>query len=302
MTRIERARCRGSTTTSRLGRGVPCGGSTVNNMTRDEAQHRARLLRVDGYDVALDLTVGRRRSGRRRRELQLPRAGGHDLPRPDRRERARGRRSTGVSLAPDEVFDGTRITPAGSGDGEHAARRRRLRLHAHRRGAAPLRRPGRQADLPVHPVRDVRRPPDVRLLRPARPQGDASPSPSPRRRTGRSSPNMAALDVAEPTLPGCVPTTSPSPADVDLHHRARRRARTTACSTPTPPPDGTTIPLGVYCRASLAEHLDADVIFEVTKQGFDFFHELFDLPYPFGKYDQLFVPSSTPARWRTPAA
>ncbi|GAB3492678.1 aminopeptidase N [Nocardiopsis coralliicola] len=50
------------------------------------------------------------------------------------------------------------------------------------------------------------------------------------------------------------------------------------------------IPLGVYCRASLAEYLDAGAIFEVTKQGFDFFHGLFGLRYPFGKYDQLFVP------------
>jgi aminopeptidase N len=50
------------------------------------------------------------------------------------------------------------------------------------------------------------------------------------------------------------------------------------------------IPLGVYCRASLAEHLDADEIIEVTKQGFDFFRRVFDQPYPFGKYDQLFVP------------
>ncbi|MDH2429753.1 aminopeptidase N [Sphaerisporangium sp. TRM90804] len=50
------------------------------------------------------------------------------------------------------------------------------------------------------------------------------------------------------------------------------------------------IPLGVYCRASLAEHLDADNIFEVTKQGFDFFHRVFGVRYPFGKYDQLFVP------------
>ncbi|WP_283137853.1 aminopeptidase N [Rhizohabitans arisaemae] len=50
------------------------------------------------------------------------------------------------------------------------------------------------------------------------------------------------------------------------------------------------IPLGIYCRASLAEHLDADNIFEVTRQGFDFFHRVFDLRYPFGKYDQLFVP------------
>jgi aminopeptidase N len=50
------------------------------------------------------------------------------------------------------------------------------------------------------------------------------------------------------------------------------------------------IPLGIYCRASLAEHLDADNIFEVTRQGFDFFHRVFGLRYPFGKYDQLFVP------------
>ncbi|MCG2622097.1 aminopeptidase N [Arthrobacter sp. I2-34] len=50
------------------------------------------------------------------------------------------------------------------------------------------------------------------------------------------------------------------------------------------------IPLGAYCRASLAEFFDADRIFAVTKQGLDFFHDLFDFPYPFGKYDQAFVP------------
>ena len=47
---------------------------------------------------------------------------------------------------------------------------------------------------------------------------------------------------------------------------------------------------GIYCRQSLAEYLDADEIFEVTKQGFDFFHAAFGVRYPFGKYDQLFVP------------
>ncbi|WP_194828183.1 aminopeptidase N [Nocardia sp. XZ_19_231] len=51
-----------------------------------------------------------------------------------------------------------------------------------------------------------------------------------------------------------------------------------------------TIPLGIYCRASLARYLDADTIFEVTKQGLDFFAEHFDYPYPWGKYDQVFVP------------
>jgi aminopeptidase N len=50
------------------------------------------------------------------------------------------------------------------------------------------------------------------------------------------------------------------------------------------------IPLGVYCRKSLAEHLDADEIITVTKQGFDAFHALFDSRYPWPKYDQVFVP------------
>ncbi len=54
--------------------------------------------------------------------------------------------------------------------------------------------------------------------------------------------------------------------------------------------DGRTIPLGVFCRESLSEYLDADYIFEKTREGFAFFEEQFDFPYPFDKYDQLFVP------------
>ncbi|MDP8907972.1 MAG: M1 family aminopeptidase, partial [Chloroflexota bacterium] len=50
------------------------------------------------------------------------------------------------------------------------------------------------------------------------------------------------------------------------------------------------IPLALYCRSSLAEHLDAEVLFDETRQGFAFFERVFDLPYPFEKYDQLFVP------------
>lgn len=51
-----------------------------------------------------------------------------------------------------------------------------------------------------------------------------------------------------------------------------------------------TYPLGVFCRSSLASHLDADEIFTITKAGFAFFEDLFGIGYPFGKYDQLFVP------------
>ena len=49
------------------------------------------------------------------------------------------------------------------------------------------------------------------------------------------------------------------------------------------------IDLAIYCRQSLAQHLDADEIFLITKQGFDWYHANFDYRYPFGKYDQLFV-------------
>ena len=50
------------------------------------------------------------------------------------------------------------------------------------------------------------------------------------------------------------------------------------------------VPLGFYCRRSLAQYLDEDELFEVTKQGLDFYGEFFDYPYAFGKYDQIFVP------------
>lgn len=50
------------------------------------------------------------------------------------------------------------------------------------------------------------------------------------------------------------------------------------------------VALGVLCRRSLAEHLEADEIIEVTRQGLDFFTDAFAFPYPWGKYDQIFVP------------
>lgn len=56
--------------------------------------------------------------------------------------------------------------------------------------------------------------------------------------------------------------------------------------------DGTVleVPLALYCRASLADSFDPDELFRLTKSGLDFFNRLFDFPYPWGKYDQAFVP------------
>jgi aminopeptidase N len=53
---------------------------------------------------------------------------------------------------------------------------------------------------------------------------------------------------------------------------------------------GRTVPLGIFSRKSLSQYLDADYIFEKTRQGFAYYEEKFQYDYPFTKYDQLFVP------------
>jgi aminopeptidase N len=52
------------------------------------------------------------------------------------------------------------------------------------------------------------------------------------------------------------------------------------------------IPLAVYSRHALAEHLDAEApeIFAITRQCLDRYHEIFRVRYPFGHYQQAFVP------------
>ena len=104
-----------------------------------------------------------------------------------------------------------------------------------------------------------------------------------------------------------VVSNSPTPEPVDAHEGAK-----TWAFTPTPrissyitaliagpyavvrdeltSADGRVIPLGVFSRKSLSQFLDADYIFEKTKQGFEYFEAKFGVPYPFEKYDQLFVP------------
>ena len=257
---------------------------------------------------------GRGRHPRRppRRHVVLHRPGPHD-----RRQRPSGRPPRSGSPAPSpaprrsptwSTRPSTRSRSTASrrpGDGvrrqpdradrarrrERAGRPRRLHLLAHRRGPAPVRRPRRRPGLPLLPVRGARRPPRLHDLRAARPQGAVHVHRDRARRTGRSSPTRRA----------------PSPS----RSRGWRRRQAVWRFAPTKPMstyitalvageyhevsytyDGKhgEIPLGLYCRQSLVEHLDADELVKVTKQGFEFFEEAFDYPYPFGKYDQLFVP------------
>lgn len=50
------------------------------------------------------------------------------------------------------------------------------------------------------------------------------------------------------------------------------------------------IPLRLMCRQALAPYMDSDDILTVTRQGFDYFHQHYRVAYPWGKYDQIFVP------------
>ncbi|QPK79151.1 aminopeptidase N [Corynebacterium lizhenjunii] len=56
-------------------------------------------------------------------------------------------------------------------------------------------------------------------------------------------------------------------------------------------PDGSglQIELGAWARASMAEYVDEEIL-RVTSQGLDFYHQAYAYPYPWGKYDSIFVP------------
>ena len=65
-------------------------------------------------------------------------------------------------------------------------------------------------------------------------------------------------------------------------------------------PSGQVIPVGVACRQSLADYLEAGDMFTVTGQGLDYFTELFQSDFPFAKYDQVFVPEFSAGAMENP--
>ena len=56
--------------------------------------------------------------------------------------------------------------------------------------------------------------------------------------------------------------------------------------------DGRTIPMAQYCRQSLKDDFakDVDYLFDITKKGFAFYAKTWGVPYPYAKYDQIYVP------------
>ncbi|WEV53319.1 aminopeptidase N [Bifidobacterium sp. ESL0704] len=56
--------------------------------------------------------------------------------------------------------------------------------------------------------------------------------------------------------------------------------------------DGRTVPMAQYCRQSLKDDFarDADYLFDITKKGFAFYAKTWGVPYPYAKFDQIYVP------------
>ncbi|GAB3708814.1 aminopeptidase N [Nocardiopsis nanhaiensis] len=256
----------------------------AGNLTRDEARERARILSVDSYAVELDLTTGDEtfRSTTQVR-FSSKEAGARsfiDLVAPTIRSAVLNGRDLDVA----ELFDGERLTlPDLAAENE-------LTVVAD----AAYMRTGEGLHRFVDPVDD-----SVYLY------SQFETADAHRMFTCFDQPDLKAAFELTVFAPPSWEIVSNSAPDVEREAAGDERVRwhfpaTEVMSTyitaliagpyhvVRDEHDG--IPLGLYCRASLAEHLDSDALFEVTKQGFDFFHGLFDLRYPFGKYDQLFVP------------
>ena len=63
--------------------------------------------------------------------------------------------------------------------------------------------------------------------------------------------------------------------------------------------DGSSVPLRLFVRRSLAEHLEVEELVGLTRAGLDYFERVFDR-YPFSKYDQLFVPEFSAGAMENP--
>jgi aminopeptidase N len=263
-------------------------GVTVpgENLTRGEARERAALIAVDGYEVSLDLrsAVQPRQDTFRsvttiRFRCARPGAATFvDLVAPS----VSSVRLNGRELDPSVVFDGTRITLDG------LAETNELVVDA----ACAYSRTGEGLHRFVDPEDD-----EVYLYT------QYEPADARRVFANFEQPDLKARFRFAVTAPeGWTVWSNGAPESRD--GGVWRFAETAPISTyitcvvagpyhyvtDTYRRGDLEIPLGAMCRRSLAKHFDADDVFTVTKQGLDFFHDHFDYPYPFGKYDQAFVP------------
>ena len=255
----------------------------TSNLTRDEAGERATLLRMESYQVQLDLTGGESTFGSLTKvRFGCTRPGEStfiDLTAPEVSEIV----LNGTAL-PLTAFDGDRIQlPDLAADNELTV----LAQCAYSRSGEGLHRFTDPADKGVYLYSDLETF-DAHRIYACFDQPDLKATfefsvlcPD----TWQVISNMAPDDAASHAGPGVqrwhFPPT-PRMSTYITHISAGPYAVVRSEH------DG--IPLGIYCRQSLAGYLDPDELFLVTAQGFDYFHAAFGVRYPFGKYDQLFVP------------
>ncbi|MGV4981832.1 aminopeptidase N [Streptomyces sp. NRAIS4] len=255
------------------------------NLTREEAQQRAELLTVDSYEIDLDLS-GAQEGGTYRSvttvRFDVARSGAEsfiDLVAPTVHEVV----LNGDQLDPAEVFTDSRIALPGLLEGRNV-----LRVVAD----CAYTNTGEGLHRFVDPVDEQAylytqfEVPDARRVFASFEQPDLK----------------ATFQFTVRAPEGwTVVSNSPSPEPLDNVWSFEPTPRISSYITAlivgpyhsvhsVYEKDGQSVPLGIYCRPSLAEFLDSDAIFEVTRQGFDWFQEKFDYAYPFAKYDQLFVP------------
>ncbi|MEC3994268.1 aminopeptidase N [Actinacidiphila sp. DG2A-62] len=255
------------------------------NLTREEAQERARLLRVDAYAVELDLR-GAQDGGTFRSATTVTfeaREAGEtfiDLVAPAVREVV----LNGEALDPAAVFADSRIALAGLRRGANELRV--VADCAYTNTGEGLHRFVDPVDKQAYLYTQFEVP-DARRVFASFEQPDLKAAFAFTVRAPAGWTVVSNSPTPEPTADG-VWAFEPTPR-ISSYVTALIAGPYTAVHSSWDG-DGRSVPLGIYCRPSLAEHLDAEAIFEVTRQGFDWFQEKFDHPYPFAKYDQLFVP------------
>ncbi|MGH2785385.1 MAG: aminopeptidase N [Actinomycetota bacterium] len=253
-----------------------------SNLSREEAGRRAALIAGVTYDVSLDIDAGDERFGVEAHVRFAAREPGASTFLEFLAPEVTSLELNGEALDPATHFDGVRITlPAVAAENTL----RVVGLGAYQRDGIGLHRAVDPVDGEAYVYSDAE-PYDIHRVYPCFDQPDL-------KATFTFTVNApAGWQVASNTTPSERPAEGeagtwrfpPTPVmstyitciAAGPYHVARDRHGD--------------IDLGIWCRKTLAPFLDADEIFAVTKQGFDFFAEAFDYPYPFGKYDQLFVP------------
>jgi len=262
-------------------------------ITRDEASERARLLRIESYDIELDLTRGEDVFGSVSVIV-------FDCAEPGA--------STHADLVAQTVHEitlnGSPVSPAtGYAHGRIAltglAARNELRVVAdcaYGTGGSGLQRSIDSADGKVYTFTDFEaahartvfanfEQPDLKAaftFHVLVPSGWVVISNQPAPEPDPAGPGKAAWHF--PATPR-ISTYLTAVAAGEYH--VLRDSHTT--------PAGQVIPLGLACRQSMLPYLDAAEVLGLTRQGLDYFTGLFGMDYPFAKYDQVFVPDNAGA-------